>query len=102
MPNPESALNEDAAKLLLEHYEEYCKRAKMITEIHAKPTSEIKCEPNVEDYSHSSNSHSFRRHPENEPSGPLSKKQANNVNNVKTLTTKKPAKNNRRHVLKRL
>nr|XP_027198670.1 ubiquitin-conjugating enzyme E2 S-like [Dermatophagoides pteronyssinus] len=36
VPNPESALNEDAAKLLLENYDEYYRRAKMITEIHAK------------------------------------------------------------------
>lgn len=35
VPNPESALNEDAAKLLLEDYDEYYRRAKMITEIHA-------------------------------------------------------------------
>lgn len=35
VPNPESALNEEAGKMLLEHYEDYCKRAKMMTEIHA-------------------------------------------------------------------
>lgn len=35
VPNPESALNEDAGKLLLDHYEDYCKRARMMTEIHA-------------------------------------------------------------------
>lgn len=36
VPNPESALNEEAGKLLLEHYDEYFKRAKMMTEIHAR------------------------------------------------------------------
>jgi ubiquitin-conjugating enzyme E2 S len=36
VPNPESALNEEAGKLLLEHYEDYFQRAKMMTEIHAK------------------------------------------------------------------
>lgn len=36
MPNPESALNEEAGKLLLEHYDDYCRRAKMMTEIHAR------------------------------------------------------------------
>jgi len=36
-PNPDSALNEDAGKLLNENYEEYCKRAKLWTQIHAKP-----------------------------------------------------------------
>ena len=36
-PFPESALNEEAGKLLLEDYEEYFRRAKMYTNIHAKP-----------------------------------------------------------------
>lgn len=35
VPNAESALNEEAGKLLLEHYDDYSKRAKMMTEIHA-------------------------------------------------------------------
>jgi ubiquitin-conjugating enzyme E2 S len=34
-PNPESALNEDAGKLLLEDYEEYAKQARLMTQIHA-------------------------------------------------------------------
>lgn len=37
VPNPESALNEDAGKLLLENYEDYAKRARLMTSIHAKP-----------------------------------------------------------------
>jgi len=36
-PNPESALNEEAGKLLLEQYSEYSKEAKMMTEIYAFP-----------------------------------------------------------------
>ena len=36
VPNPESALNEEAGKLLLERYDAYCDRAKMMTEIHAR------------------------------------------------------------------
>jgi ubiquitin-conjugating enzyme E2 S len=35
-PFPESALNEEAARLMLEDYEEYFRRAKMFTGIHAK------------------------------------------------------------------
>lgn len=35
-PNPESALNEEAGQLLLEAYDDYFSRAKMMTEIHAK------------------------------------------------------------------
>ena len=37
VPNPESALNEEAGKLLLDRYDDYCARAKMYTEIHARP-----------------------------------------------------------------
>lgn len=35
VPNPESALNEEAGKLLLEQYDTYSSRAKLYTEIHA-------------------------------------------------------------------
>lgn len=37
VPNAESALNEEAGKLLLERYDDYSQRAKMMTEIHAQP-----------------------------------------------------------------
>jgi len=36
-PNPESALDEEAGKLLLENYDSYCDRAKLITSVHATP-----------------------------------------------------------------
>ncbi|KAF6749826.1 ubiquitin-conjugating enzyme/RWD-like protein [Ephemerocybe angulata] len=36
-PNPESALDEEAGKLLMEDYESYCSRAKLITSVHATP-----------------------------------------------------------------
>ncbi|KAG0269447.1 hypothetical protein BGZ95_002067 [Linnemannia exigua] len=36
VPNPESALNEDAGRLLLERYDDYAQRAKMWTTIHAQ------------------------------------------------------------------
>ncbi len=35
-PNPESALNEDAGRLLLENYEAYAAHAKLWTSIHAQ------------------------------------------------------------------
>ncbi|XP_063293254.1 ubiquitin-conjugating enzyme E2 S [Pelobates fuscus] len=38
-PNPESALNEEAGRLLLENYEEYASRAKLMTEIHAQASN---------------------------------------------------------------
>lgn len=39
-PNPESALNEEAGRLLLEDYQEYAKRARMICAVHAGGTNE--------------------------------------------------------------
>ena len=45
-PNPESALNEEAGKLLMEAYEEYEKRARLMTKIHATvKTKEAKVAP---------------------------------------------------------
>ena len=41
VPNAESALNEEAGKLLLEQYEDYFQRAKMMTEIHAKAAHQV-------------------------------------------------------------
>ncbi|KAJ8037886.1 Ubiquitin-conjugating enzyme E2 S [Holothuria leucospilota] len=41
-PNPESALNEEAGRLLLEQYEDYFSRAKMMTKIHAMPAKSSK------------------------------------------------------------
>lgn len=40
-PNPESALNEEAGMLLLEDYQEYYKRAKMMTSVHAMPLRDV-------------------------------------------------------------
>lgn len=42
-PFPESALNEEAGKLLLENYEEYAKHAKLMTSIHAQPPKRSAC-----------------------------------------------------------
>jgi len=39
VPNPESALNEEAGKLLLEQYDTYFSRAKLYTEVHASVKS---------------------------------------------------------------
>eukprot|EP01087_Luapelamoeba_hula_P019845 TRINITY_DN6640_c1_g1_i1.p1 TRINITY_DN6640_c1_g1~~TRINITY_DN6640_c1_g1_i1.p1 ORF type:complete len:255 (+),score=103.37 TRINITY_DN6640_c1_g1_i1:86-850(+) len=36
-PNPESSLNEEAGRLLLEQYDDYARRARLITNLHAKP-----------------------------------------------------------------
>ena len=42
MPNPESALNEEAGKLLLEDYDAYASQAKLWTSIHANPKNQLK------------------------------------------------------------
>ena len=36
-PNPNSALNEEAGKLILDHYDDFARHAKLLTNIHAKP-----------------------------------------------------------------
>jgi ubiquitin-conjugating enzyme E2 S len=41
-PFPESALNDEASKLLLEDYEEYARRAKLMTSIHAASKKKTK------------------------------------------------------------
>ncbi|KAI3643759.1 hypothetical protein MP228_009923 [Amoeboaphelidium protococcarum] len=35
-PNPESALNEEAGKMLLEDYGEYCRRVKILCDVHCR------------------------------------------------------------------
>ena len=42
-PNPESALDEEAGKLLLENYDDYCSRARLITSVHATPRVRASC-----------------------------------------------------------
>ncbi|PPD84210.1 hypothetical protein GOBAR_DD18861 [Gossypium barbadense] len=41
-PYPESALNEQAGKMLLENYDEYARHARLYTGIHAKPKPKLK------------------------------------------------------------
>ncbi|GAA0153046.1 ubiquitin-protein ligase [Lithospermum erythrorhizon] len=41
-PFPESALNEQAGKMLLDDYDEYCRYARLYTGIHAKPKAKFK------------------------------------------------------------
>lgn len=36
-PFPQSALNEEAGKLIMENYEEYFKQAKIFTQVYATP-----------------------------------------------------------------
>lgn len=82
VPNAESALNEEAGKLLLERYDDYSQRAKMITEIHAQPSGR-----NSEAATES-----------NEDGGPLSKKHATAIDKKK----KEKLIKEKKRILKRL
>nr|CAI5826604.1 unnamed protein product [Callosobruchus analis] len=79
VPNAESALNEEAGKLLLEHYEDYYQRAKMMTEIHAQVSTLGKCKGDLE--------------------GPLAKKHAGDK---KLTAEKKKILKEKKRTLKRL
>lgn len=97
VPNPESALNEEAGKLLLDHYDDYCKRAKMMTEIHAQPPKLHK--EGLETDPSSSNTGSY---PLKAGDGPMAKKHAGDKN--KSSIDKKNLKimKDKRRTLKRL
>jgi len=107
VPNPESALNEEAGKMLLEHYDDYCRRAKMMTEIHAQPIKQTK-EGFESDSSNPCCSKSSSRHEnpiDGDCGGPMMKKHAgdksgktvgNNLNN-KNMNVK-----DKKRTLKRL
>lgn len=81
VPNAESALNEEAGKLLLDHYDDYSQRAKMMTEIHAQAPKMSK--------------HGM----EGLESGPCSKKHAGDK---KLSADKRKISKDKRRILKRL
>ncbi|XP_077868978.1 ubiquitin-conjugating enzyme E2 S-like isoform X2 [Saccoglossus kowalevskii] len=90
-PNPESALNEEAGKLLLEQYEDYSLRAKMMTEIHAVPPRTSKeCKNTMDDVPSTSAASEYSCN------GPMAKKHAGDK---KALEKKKKDK---KRTLKRL
>ncbi|GAB6020409.1 hypothetical protein CHUAL_003110 [Chamberlinius hualienensis] len=86
VPNAESALNEEAGKLLLEQYESYFQRAKMMTEIHAQPSKTAKCPATT-----------ASSELDNGP--PLAKKHAGDK---KCLDNKKKSTKDKKRLLKRL
>lgn len=62
VPNPESALNEEAGMLLQENYHQFCQRAQLFTNIHAK--RKTACLEDASDvYENLSPSHSSRPKP---------------------------------------
>ncbi len=40
-PFPESSLNDEAGKLFMESYDEYSKRARLMTDVHGRPQSSV-------------------------------------------------------------
>jgi ubiquitin-conjugating enzyme E2 S len=40
-PFPESSLNDEAGKLFMESYDEYSKRARLMADVHGRPTSSV-------------------------------------------------------------
>ncbi|XP_053214745.1 ubiquitin-conjugating enzyme E2 S-like [Panonychus citri] len=90
VPNPESALNEEAGKLLLEHYDDYCKRALMMTEIHARAPKEKK-ETNESESAGTSSKSTTTNNESNESAPP-----------TKRLKTKSNLAKDKKKTLKRL
>jgi len=102
VPNAESALNEEAGKLLLEQYDEYAKRAKMMTEIHARPPKDVdasKASKNEEKAAKSTVSSSHKRPATDGASA--SDSSTVNADDQKQLLAKK-AKERSKKMLKRL
>eukprot|EP00511_Aplanochytrium_stocchinoi_P006542 CAMPEP_0204829478 /NCGR_PEP_ID=MMETSP1346-20131115/7676_1 /ASSEMBLY_ACC=CAM_ASM_000771 /TAXON_ID=215587 /ORGANISM="Aplanochytrium stocchinoi, Strain GSBS06" /LENGTH=213 /DNA_ID=CAMNT_0051959313 /DNA_START=447 /DNA_END=1088 /DNA_ORIENTATION=+ len=92
VPFPESALNEDASKLFLESYDEYAKRARLMTSIHAsrKFTSaedKNKAIPKISEDSDQSSDNKKRRQTagKSKSKGKLEKKKSDRKRNLKRL-----------------
>ncbi|XP_064628988.1 ubiquitin-conjugating enzyme E2 S-like [Lineus longissimus] len=62
VPNPESALNEEAGKMLLEQYDNYSMRARMYTDIHARPLRASKGEEEASTSDKSCDGPSAKKH----------------------------------------
>jgi len=96
VPNPESALNEEAGKMLLEQYDDYSARAKMFTEIHARPPP--KCSKDDANSSGTVSASSDRG------DGPMAKKHAGETSAaaVAAAERKKKMEKDKKKTLKRL
>ena len=92
VPNPESALNEEAGKLLLERYDDYCARAKLYTEIHAKPSESSTSTKSISNSTVAgANTQTNSETSSNENSEhSANKKTCNGVNGHENSTVKKP------------
>eukprot|EP01115_Flamella_aegyptia_P002441 TRINITY_DN136501_c0_g1_i1.p1 TRINITY_DN136501_c0_g1~~TRINITY_DN136501_c0_g1_i1.p1 ORF type:complete len:217 (+),score=54.03 TRINITY_DN136501_c0_g1_i1:36-686(+) len=88
VPNPESALNEEAGRLLLEQYDDYARKAKLMTSIHAKVVA-------------SSSASSSNYSDENDENNQNNENQSNNENISSSTKTKKVALKKKRKVTKK-
>ncbi|KAI9483007.1 MAG: ubiquitin-conjugating enzyme/RWD-like protein [Benjaminiella poitrasii] len=88
VPNPESALNEEAGRLLLEQYEDYAKRARLYTSIHANSGKSEFWNLSKERLQDQENSNINKTKEESNNAG------SNNV--LKPLSNTSPAKSNKR------
>lgn len=75
IPFPESSLNEEAGKVFMENYEEYCKIARIYTNIHAMKKNDIAMEESTSLNNAESNSNNIQSMFEN------SAHKNNNINN---------------------
>src|SRR5688572_17339361 len=89
-PNPESALNEEAGRLLIESYDEYCKHAKLMTGVHAKGKWEEKEEPKAASEAASMPTEGDADKKENDPH--IGNTVASNISKPATKPTAAPAK----------
>lgn len=104
-PNAESALNEEAGKMLLDRYDDYSQRAKLITEIHAQAAKLQFVNSSDTSSSHPGGASSSATCVADEggaDGGPLSKKHA--VDATKSALEKKKEKQikDKKRILKRL
>lgn len=114
-PNPESALNMEAGHLLLENYEEFCKRARLFTQVHARsskdeaPRSQESTKENVTSSEHkscSTNSDKPTISPphvvsQSQPKGPFTSKNDNSSSATGGHVVNSPKKKQEKKSLKR-
>jgi len=96
VPNPESALNEEAGRLLLEKYDDYFQRAKIYTSIHARPTT-------ISPHDHSSlQEDNDIGEKENQTTNTTTPMTSSSLKPQKTIPTSKLSINAKKRELKRL
>mmetsp|Transcript_26606 Transcript_26606/g.62505 ORF Transcript_26606/g.62505 Transcript_26606/m.62505 type:complete len:149 (+) Transcript_26606:252-698(+) len=94
-PFPESSLNDEAGKLFMESYDEYSKRARLMTDVHGRPYSSVTSEGDEkrrksELKDGEDDNSPQRRKSRIEPGiNPLASKNSNSISSVTTVKTGK-------------